>query len=121
MYIKSIKKGSQNIAIAGGTKFDFYLQMNLSNSTVISKLATQSQMSQSFTAMTDNTSTIKLFKASGYNGGYWKCYSFKISIDDTYVRNFVPVKRKSDGIFGLYDTVSNAFFTNVGSGSFTGA
>ena len=31
---------------------------------------------------------------------------------------YYPVRRNSDGVLGLYDTVSNTFFTNSGTGSF---
>ncbi len=35
-----------------------------------------------------------------------------------YKINLIPVKRNSDGVVGMYDTVSGEFFTNKGSGSF---
>ncbi len=35
-----------------------------------------------------------------------------------YKINLIPVKRNSDGVLGMYDTVSGEFFTNKGSGSF---
>lgn len=50
-----------------------------------------------------------------------KLYNFKIYFDDLLVRCFIPAKRKSDNVIGLYDTVSCRFFTNSGTGSFTGA
>ena len=50
-----------------------------------------------------------------------KLYNFKIYFDDLLVRCFIPAKRKSDNVIGLYDTVSRRFFTNSGTGSFTGA
>ncbi len=50
-----------------------------------------------------------------------KLYNFKIYFDDLLVRCFIPAKRKSDNVIGLYDTVSCRFFTNAGTGSFTGA
>ena len=34
--------------------------------------------------------------------------------------NLVPVKRVSDGVLGVYDTVRSSFYTNVGSGTFQG-
>ncbi len=33
-------------------------------------------------------------------------------------RNFIPARRDSDGVLGMYDTVSNTFFTNAGTGEF---
>lgn len=35
------------------------------------------------------------------------------------VRDFVPCRRKSDDVCGMYDRVSGTFYTSVGSGSFT--
>ena len=35
------------------------------------------------------------------------------------VRDFVPCRRKSDDVYGMYDRVSGTFYTSVGSGSFT--
>lgn len=45
-------------------------------------------------------------------------YNFKIYNNDVLVRNFIPVKRKSDNEVGLYDKVSKTFFTNQGTGTF---
>lgn len=48
-----------------------------------------------------------------------KLYSCTITIDDSLVRDFIPVKRNSDSEIGLYDLVSGTFFTNSGTGTFT--
>ena len=48
--------------------------------------------------------------------------SFKVytSLDDsTLIAEFVPARRDSDGVLGMYDVVRNRFYTNAGSGSFT--
>ena len=37
------------------------------------------------------------------------------------VRNFVPVKRKSDSVYGLYDTINGVFYTSQNSIAFFGA
>ena len=66
--------------------------------------------------------TIQIFKAAraSYYSSY-KLYNFKLYDGDELCRNFVPAKRKSDNVIGLYDLVSHKFFTNSGTGSFTGA
>lgn len=51
--------------------------------------------------------------------GSMALYSCKIYSGDTPVRDFVPAVRDSDGAVGLYDTVSDVFFTNRGTGAFT--
>ena len=50
-----------------------------------------------------------------------KLYSFvlKRDLNDT-ILNLIPARRNSDGKLGMYDTVSNTFFTNQGSGEFIG-
>ena len=45
-------------------------------------------------------------------------YSVKISNNAEIVRNYVPAKRNSDNVIGMYDKVTNTFFTNQGSGTF---
>lgn len=49
-----------------------------------------------------------------------KLYSCKIyDSTKTLVRSFVPCYRINDNIVGLYDLVSDTFFTNAGTGTFT--
>ena len=48
-----------------------------------------------------------------------KLYSAVITgAGGTVLRNMVPVKRNSDNVLGMYDTVSGQFFTNQGTGEF---
>ena len=42
----------------------------------------------------------------------------KIYKNDILVRNFIPAQRNSDGVLGMYDMVTNTFFTNNGTGEF---
>ena len=54
--------------------------------------------------------------------GWWcnmKCYSCKVWEGTTLVRDFVPVRRKSDGVLGLLDLAHGTFYTNAGTGSFS--
>lgn len=50
-----------------------------------------------------------------------RLYYLKMYTDGVLVRDFVPVKRDSDGKIGLWDNVSSTFFKNLGTGVFTGA
>lgn len=43
----------------------------------------------------------------------------RIQRDGELVYNFVPCVRKSDSVIGMYDTVTETFFTNIGTGDFT--
>lgn len=50
--------------------------------------------------------------------GKLKIYECTIYDDNTLVRNFIPARRNSDGVLGMYDAANGAFYTNAGSGSF---
>lgn len=47
-----------------------------------------------------------------------KMYKCKLYNNNYLIRDFVPCYRKSDNEVGLYDLVSNTFFTNSGTGTF---
>lgn len=54
-----------------------------------------------------------------YQGSWWvgKLYSFSARLSNGAVR-FIPALRNSDGMAGMWDTVSKSFFSNAGSGTF---
>lgn len=45
-------------------------------------------------------------------------YSFKIYNGETLLHNLIPVERQSDGELGLYDTLTDKFYGNAGTGTF---
>ena len=47
-------------------------------------------------------------------------YSLIITYDGKPVRNFIPAKRKSDGVIGMYDLVGRKFYTSPNGEAFTG-
>jgi len=47
-----------------------------------------------------------------------KLYSAKLIENGVLTRDFIPCYRKVDGVIGLYDLVTNEFFTNKGTGVF---
>lgn len=49
---------------------------------------------------------------------YARLYDMKMWTNGTLVRDFIPVKFR-DGTVGMFDLVTNAFFKNKGTGSFT--
>lgn len=53
----------------------------------------------------------------GYKG---KCYGVKISEGNQLVRHFIPVKRKSDGVIGMYELVGRKFYTSPNGVAFMG-
>lgn len=50
--------------------------------------------------------------------GQW--YYVKIYKNNQLMRNFIPVKQISDDEIGMYDKITNTFFSNVGTGTFIG-
>lgn len=55
------------------------------------------------------------------NNAYFegKIYSAQILENGQIVRNYVPSFRKSDNVIGMYETITNQFLTNAGTGTFT--
>lgn len=49
-----------------------------------------------------------------------KLYYCQIYESGTLIRDFIPAMRTSDSAVGLYDQANGVFYTNEGSGSFTG-
>ena len=47
-----------------------------------------------------------------------RMYYFRIWNNESLIKNLLPAQRISDGVIGMYDTVSNTFFTNSGTGNF---
>lgn len=47
-------------------------------------------------------------------------YSLIITYDGEPVRNFIPAKRKSDGVIGMYDLVGRKFYTSPNGVAFMG-
>lgn len=48
-----------------------------------------------------------------------RAYYFRmLDANGIEIRNFIPCYRKEDGVIGLYDTVTEQFFTNAGTGTF---
>ena len=47
-----------------------------------------------------------------------RIYYMRITNGTSLVRDFIPARRDSTGIVGMYDLVTNTFYTNDGSGKF---
>lgn len=54
---------------------------------------------------------------SGLSTG--KIYSLKFKTGSDTTHSFIPAKRISDSVIGLYDIVNDVFYTNDGTGTFT--
>ena len=78
--------------------------------------------SSTFANATMPSESIYLFncRAISRQGTPIVCYGFAMKgMNGKEIRNFVPCYRKSDNVIGLYDTVTQTFFTNIGTGAFT--
>lgn len=80
--------------------------------------------SQSYTNATFQAPVNLVLLALNNNGTkQWytsaKLYSCQVYDNGTLVRDFIPVKN-SAGTLGLYDQVNGKFYTNAGTGTFTG-
>lgn len=64
--------------------------------------------------------TIKFNETSLKNYNSIKVYSLIITYDGKPVRNFIPAKRKSDGVIGMYDLVGRKFYTSPNGVAFMG-
>ena len=56
--------------------------------------------------------------ADGSKTSVARIFSWKVYQDDTLIKNLVPAKNSSN-VVGMYDTVTNTFYTNAGTGTFT--
>jgi hypothetical protein len=52
------------------------------------------------------------------NFGEFCLYSFKIYENNSLIMNFVPVKRSSDGVSGMLETLTNVFYPDVNGNGF---
>ena len=50
--------------------------------------------------------------------GIFKLFSCQIYDGNNKIRDFIPAKRNSDNVIGLYDKLNNKFYTNSGTGTF---
>lgn len=92
-------------------KIDSYLALKVDTESVTKSM------------MVIDPGTSMIMFAGEWNGSimsYSKCkiYNFKIEDNGIVYRNFVPARRISDNTLGMYDLVSNTFFTNKGTGTF---
>lgn len=76
-------------------------------------------------SLSENQSSHICLFARGNNGAYEryaKCriYEYWYYENDVLIQHMIPVKRNNDDTLGMYDVENDVFFTNAGSGTFTG-
>ena len=79
-------------------------------------------VSTSFTTVSSTDYSLFLFARNRQgtvgNQTKQKVYSFKAKKNGILIADYIPAKRKSDNVIGMYDTVTQTFFTNAGTGDF---
>lgn len=108
-----------------------HMQCGLTGTTFLTGRGTTFSQTSNMTARTTGTSVpignpdmlIPLFAQRASAVDRWsiaKLYSCKMYNNSTIVRDFVPVKRISDNVYGLWDKVNEVLYENAGTGTFTG-
>lgn len=105
-YDSIIKENTSTLKINGVTKYN--------GATGGTNTGFQGENNYLIGAMQSTQSDIQYF----FEGRIYKLDIYDYS--EVIRREFIPAKRKIDNVLGLYDLVSNEFFTNAGSGSFIG-
>lgn len=122
-YLSSTSKAAPYVAASTGSNVT---TSGFTNSTLTPNNITRSQASDGtiknfiLNYTSSNTNSISFGSWSDISWSRtidW--YSFKIWNNGTLLRNFIPAKRNSDNILGMYDLVNNVFYTNTGTGVFT--
>lgn len=90
------------------------------NKVIVNGTTYSGTTAKSTTALTTNF-YIGNFSGTGstYGGMVGKIYSGRLYDNGTLIRNYIPAKRTSDSVIGMYDTVGGKFYTNAGTGTFT--
>ena len=55
---------------------------------------------------------------SFWRGSSMRCGNVKCYTSDVLQRDFTPARRNSDSVIGMYDLVTQTFYTNAGTGTF---
>lgn len=61
-----------------------------------------------------------LYLLFGHGNVKGKVWLLNINDNDKPIRKFIPAKRKSDGVIGMYDLVGRKFYTSPNGVAFTG-
>lgn len=112
--------GSNNKTLAELTGKRKYISNNTNNiwSIDTSKI-TVTPNSSDFSKDGNNLYLFSVNNGGNYNKASMKLYSCKIYDNGTLVRDFIPAKRVSDGICGLWDKANYKFYTDINGNNFT--
>ena len=100
------------------------LEMDWNRNILNYKKNNENMLQATFDEQTFTTAyQLRLFSLSrgfayGNDIGRIKMYYFQIYDNGVLVRDFIPARRNSDDVVGMYDTVGQTFYTNPGTGNF---
>lgn len=119
MWIGSSGAGLTSIEISLNTKTKFEISTQKGNS----RFKIGESVATSTDATTRGTKPVFLFAMNdGGSAGFYASgriyYLELLLVDGTLMRKFIPARRNSDSVLGVYDTVTQTFYTNAGSGTF---
>ena len=121
--VMSYGAGSGNVVLLVpvaniSTNTIYTANMNMYNSHMVEfvGLAGPNQLAEK--SFYNKSTHIWLFSVSGTYRAYGRIYSVQITDGANLVRDFIPARRNSDNVLGMYDMVSDTFFTNAGTGTF---
>lgn len=110
---------SSTVAPVKNERFVYYCDCK-SGAQKLYKNNTQIATSTTSFNHSSNTMSTYLFarNASSKNLSNMRLYSAQILEGDNVVRDFIPVRRKSDNALGVLDKINNTFYANAGTGTF---
>ena len=102
--------------------------VKLANGEQYVKIYGTTKASNSYTTTLDNSYPVYVFNEFMLNSSladnqkipHLDCENITFYLGNTVVANFVPAKRNSDNVVGMYDTVSNTFYPSSSSANFIG-
>ena len=124
-YSMNMTYGNTDTNIVSTPKYEANVMYDVSlnkNVASVTNVATQAVYSLTADAETFTIPhTIELFRVNIATPRYgmFRLYYAKIYNNGTLVRDFVPARRESDGVLGMYDLANGQFYTNAGTGTFT--
>ena len=116
--------------ILANTKYDLYIKQTPASRMYAFKAYLNNTLVEDFSATNYpgfNNSELRIFNLSDattcnlgstvYQTQNMRIYYYRVYMDGNLVFNGIPARRDSDNVVGLYDSVSNTFLTNSGTGT----
>ena len=112
---------NQSVALSIQTHIKYNIE-TITTANLRSLTVDNNMTSQNFSRSVTDNSPLYLFGnptyATNNAAAEVKLYTFRIYKNYEMARNFIPARRNSDNVVGLYDTVTQTFFINQGSDNF---